>query len=254
MDFSRIKNLIADLGKTAKKHAPEILTGVGVVGVVSTVALTVKATHEADEALKDEPEDLEPIEKVKKVWKFYIPVAVSTSLTVACIIASNSVSNRRQLALSTACTMTETAFREYKEKVKEELGQKNEKKVEDSISKDAVMLEPLSDRAVVATGHGNGLFFDREYSHNGTHYFYSRRETLERARNNINRRIVQGDMYASVEEYFDEICLPYEGPDVGWNLNNMCEIEFTFMFADDGTPTGVFYFSHKPTTNYREFI
>ena len=114
-----------------KKHSPEILTGIGIAGLFVTPVLAVKATPKALALIEEEKnkkwvDKLTPMETVKATWKCYIPAASSAVTSAVCIVGANTVHARRIAALTTAYTMSESTFREYKQKVLETIGEKKE--------------------------------------------------------------------------------------------------------------------------------
>ena len=113
------------------KHSPEILVGVGIAGMLTTVVLAVKATPKAltlieEKKEEQEVDELTPVETIKATWKCYIPAAVTCVASTACIIGASAVNAKRNAALATAYTLSETALKEYKAKVVETIGEKKE--------------------------------------------------------------------------------------------------------------------------------
>ena len=138
-----ISGIFNELGKAVKKHSPEILTGIGVAGMISAVVVAVGATPKALKLIEDKKEQeqkdkLTVKETVKTAWKCYIPTAAVCVASAVCIICANSVSSKRTAAIATAYKLSETAMREYHDKVVEVIGEKKEKTVRDSIAKDKI--------------------------------------------------------------------------------------------------------------------
>ena len=75
--------------------------------------------------------------------------------------------------------------------------------------------------------------------------------------NAINRKMVSGDMYISLNEFYDEIGLgPIPiGYDLGWNLDDgTIEVDFTSQLAEDGTPCLVILYNVNPKYGYSKFF
>jgi hypothetical protein len=190
------------------------------------------------------------VDDVRLVWKFYIPAVASSAATIACIIGANTVSTRRNAALISAYSLTETAFREYKDKVVETIGEKKSQKIHDEIAKDHIVNTPLSTQAVIVTGDGEVLCFETLTGR----YFKSSMETLRKAQNDINSKIINGG-YATQNDFCILIGLPslQYGDEVGWNTSNLLELEFSSHLAEGSRPCLAVGYSAIPVRDYYSF-
>lgn len=254
-----------DFGKFLKdtkgylvKHSPEILTTVGILGMLGTTVMAVKATPKAmtliDEYKKEEHKDeITPIEVVKATWKCYIPAAITGVASTACLIKAVDISTRRTAALATAYNLAKTTYEEYNEKVTEVLGEKKEKAIHDQIAQDKVEKDPVENHEVIMTEKGVTLCYDAAFGR----YFRSDYDSIMRAMNEINRKIVAGDMYASVNDFYSELGLPPidMGYQLGWNIDDKgLEILFSSVLSPDGTPTLVIGYNIGPKYNFDNFF
>lgn len=247
-------------GKLAADNSPAILTAIGVTGVLTTAYLTGKASFKAAEIIarnerrpyQSEPENrLEVKEKVELVWKLYIPAATTGLVTVVCIIGANRIGTRRAAALATAMTISEKAFTEYKDKVVERLGQKKEQGVRDEIAQERVDQNPVSQtKEIIIAGGGDVLCLD---AYTGR-YFKSDIETLKKAQNDLNHRIIS-DMYASLTDFYNLIGLAPAGcsEEVGWSSDRLMELSLSTTLADNGQPCIVVDFQTMPIPDYQRF-
>lgn len=140
------------------KHAldeksPELLLGLGIVTFISTVVLACKATIKAEEVLDAHEKKLDDIQKAKdiadenpeeyeyddnlyetdirnqkiktavKVASFYGPVVALGAVSVASILVSRNIMQRRYLALVTAYNGLSEAFELYRQRVRDEEGE-----------------------------------------------------------------------------------------------------------------------------------
>ena len=140
---------------------------------------------------------------------------------------------RRTAALAAAYSLSEKAFDEYKEKVKERIGESKEQRLRDDIAQDQVNRAPLSKNEVILTGNGDVLCYD---SITGR-YFLSQVETLRRAMNDVNVQVINNG-YASLYNFFELVDLastPYSH-EVGWNADALMDIKFSAVLAEDGRP------------------
>ena len=132
--MNKIGQITKNLGGVISKNSPHILTGIGCAGLLSTAILSAKAAPKALRILELEEEYREKkhfipmtrLDKVKLTWKCYIPAGVMGAVSIGCIIGANTVSTRRNAALASMYALTESAFREYKTKVVEEIGKTKE--------------------------------------------------------------------------------------------------------------------------------
>lgn len=236
------------------KHSPEILLGLGISGMVASTVLAVRATPKALKRIEERKEELEtdkltPMETVKTCWTYYIPATVSGATSIACLIFSNSVHAKRYAVVTTAYKLSEAALTEYQEKVVETIGTKREREIRDSINKDHLDKTPQS--TVIITNNGTTKCLDY---HSGR-YFTSDMETIKRAVNEINRRMVS-EMYVSLNEFYDELDLEHTdmGNDLGWHLDDgLVEVDFSSHLDKTNTPCLVMNYRVAPHRDYYKF-
>lgn len=246
-----------------KKYSPEILAGIGIAGMITTTVMAVRATPKALELINNERLERAdndesfiysstplPIkDTICLTWKCYIPAAITGGLSIACLIGASSVNVRRNAALATAYTLSESALKDYQEKVIETIGEKKEQSVKDAIAKDRIDQDPVTSREVIITERGNTLCYDVISGR----YFKSDIDKLKKAENELNRQMRDG-MYISLNEFYYEIGLNSTsiGDDLGWNIDNgYIDLNFSSQLADDGTPCLVINYQVAPKYNYR---
>lgn len=242
-----IKSMLKALEKYAADNSPAILTGVAAVGVLSTAFLTGRASFQAANLLEEESPFLDSKEKVRLVWKLYIPAAISGAMTVTCIISANRIGARRAAALATTITILERGFEEYREKVKQTIGEKREQQVNDEVVQDRVTRETAG-RATVFVGDGKVLCRD-DFS---GRYFESTVETIRKAANDTAKQIIH-DSYASLTDFYERIGLDRTGisDEVGWTLDHDLEIRFSSALTEDNRPVLSVQFEIEPVRKYQ---
>lgn len=236
-----------------KNKSPELLAGIGVAGMLATVVLAVKATPKAVrviEALeKENGEAPTKTEIVKAAWKCYIPAAIAGTVSMACFTASFVTNSKRCAALTAAYVLSETARKEYAEKVTEVIGEKREKDISDAIAKDRLEKTPVTTQEVFTTGFGNALCYD---SLSGR-YFRSDMEKIRKAENELNSRMMR-ENYVSLNEFYYELGLSdiEVGGWLGWNISTtgFIKLGFSSQIADDGTPCLVIDYRTPPEYDY----
>lgn len=253
MNKPNFANLLKNTRTVLVKHSPEILTGMGIAGMVMTTILAIKATPKAlklidDKKKEEHTDELAPVETIKVAWKPYIPAAITGVTSIACIIGASSVNTRRNAALATAYTLSETALKEYKDKVIETIGEKKEKIIRENIDKDHVDKNPVSKANVIFTNKGDTLCFDY---HSGR-YFKSDKDRIERAVTKLNAQMNR-DMYVSLNDLYDELGLEHTGlgDELGWSMDDgHVEIDYSSQLTDEGTPVLVMSYMVAPRRNY----
>lgn len=155
MDINTVKNsLTQTFGRTGlklQKHSPEILLGAGLVGGVVAAVMAARATlrvkaisngylfdlHEVEKAeikgitesgeaysLEDAAKD-KVILRVQTALKFaqlYGPAVGVGILSITAILASHGIMHNRQVALVAAYNLLQEGFKNYRDRVAEELG------------------------------------------------------------------------------------------------------------------------------------
>ena len=266
-----LSGVVKDVQKAMKRHSPEILTGIGIAGMITTTVMAVKATPKAlilieeakddinrdlvDIAL-DEDQDctnqidrLKPLDLIRVTWKCYIPAVAIGGMSILCLIGASSVNVRRNAALATAYTLSESALREYQEKVVEHIGAKKEQAVRDDIAKDKLERDPVIYKEIIITERGNTLCYD---SISGR-YFKSDIEKLRKAQNELNRQMLD-EMYISLNDFYYEIGLNNTsmGDNLGWHVDKgLIDLQFSSQLATDGTPCLVMDYRLAPEYEFR---
>ena len=229
-----------------KKHAPEIMLGVGITGFISTAILsatgTIKALDKVAQA-KDElgVDELTPKETAKAVWTCYIPAVATAAASTACIIGGAKITSKRSAALAVAYSLSEKALTEYKTAIVETLGEKKAKSVIEAVDDKLMQDSPVTKNEVIITEKGNTLCYDKL----NDRYFKADMDSIKRAENQINCQMLR-EGYVSLNDFYDEVGLKHTalGGSLGWKVDDgMIDISFTTCLADDGTPCLVYRFS-----------
>lgn len=257
MGKTNLATIVASTRQFVSKRSPEILTGIGIAGMISTTVLAVKATPKAMELIEEKRREewldkLSPVEMVKVAWKPYIPAIVTCVTSTACLIGASSVSAKRNAALATAYKLSETALTEYREKVIETIGEKKERTVRDKIAEERVKKNPVSKNEVIITGNGKTLCFDPISGR----YFMCSIETIKRAENTLNKQMLHDiSGYVSLNEFYDEIGLDHTsvGDDLGWNTDQIIDIDFSSQLNDNGEPSVVLDYLVAPKYDFYKF-
>lgn len=259
MDTSKLTAVFNRVLAATKKHQPEILTGIGIAGMITTTIMAVKATPKALDRMAEVKEkheqdtDKKAFAKdvVTRVAPVYIPATIICGLSTACLIGASSVNFRRNAALATAYTLSESALKEYQEKVVETIGEKKEEVVRSAIAKDHIQNNPPVEQNIVVTGGGDTLCYDTMCKR----YFYSSIDKLKRIENDLNKRM-RSENYISLNEFYSEVGLDDVaiGYEFGWHIDrDYIELEFSAQLTEKGEPCIVVGFANKPDYDFRKY-
>ena len=257
MNKSGLKRTIKSAERVLTKYSPGILTGIGIAGMIGATFMAVKATPKAlylIETKKEEAEveELTPIETIRTCWKCYIPAALTTVVSAACLIGASTVSAKRNAALATAYSISEAALREYQEKVVEVIGEKKEKAVRDAVAKDQIERDPVTkSEVVIIDSNSNTLCYEPLSGR----YFKSTIDKIKKAEIKLDRQMIQ-EMYVSLNDFYWEIGLDGTdlGDKMGWNLSKgYMDLSFSSQLADDGTPCAVIVYGIPPVYDYQNY-
>ena len=245
MDIKKIRNSVID---TVSDKSPEILIGFGLAGMLTSTILAVKATPKALDILEQEDRELSKVDKVKLTWKCYAPAAIGYCASAACIIGANSVNAKRNAVLAGAYKLSESALLEYRDKVKEVIGEEREREIKDSIAQDRVDKTPEKRQEVLVAGNGDTLCYDM---HSGR-YFKSNMEEIKGIANKVNYKLMQ-DNFLSVNDFYEELGLEptVTGYDFGWNVEDgLIELYFTSTLTEAGQPCLAVHFDNMPRMGF----
>lgn len=128
---------------TKLRHSsPIILTCLSVVGVVGTTVMAVRATPKALRLIKAKKDELQtdkltPVELVQTTWQCYIPSALLGASTIVCIIGIGVMNKRNQATLTSAYTMLNESYKQYRQAAKRVYGEDANDKINIEMTKDA---------------------------------------------------------------------------------------------------------------------
>lgn len=252
MNLDNIKKGAKVLQKKVIVNSPTILTGIAVAGLLATTISAVKATPRAIELIEEEEynrrEMISKKDMVIVTWKVWVPTGAFALMTIGCIIGANKINLRRNAAIASMYTIAETTLREYQSKVVETIGENKAKKIKEEISQDKLNNNPVGEKKVIVTGNGETLCYD---SLSGR-YFKSTIEDIKKAQNDLNKRLIS-EMWVSLNDLYDLMGLELikMGDDMGWNVDNLIDIDFDAMIATDGQPCIVINHNYSPSPEFR---
>ena len=241
-------NFMANVFKKLVNHSPEILTGIGVTGSIGAVILAIKDAPKASAILEKKRSETENgklsiTDIVQATWKYYLPIAIAETASVACILTAGTINAKRNAAITAAYALSSKAFLNYKEEVKKMIGCDKEKEVVAAVAKRSLDKHPISGKEIYITDDTH-LCYDEMSGR----YFKSTEVDIRKAINMLNSVLIDED-WVSLNSLYYELDLPSIklGEDVGWNLcEGMIDIEISAMVADNGAPCLVLSYQVGP--------
>lgn len=242
-------------------NSPLILTAVGVLGVVGTAVTTHRAALkgrtillEADAELvrmaklhgEDEAPVLSNKQIAKLVWVEYIPPVAIGAITITAIVMSNRISAKRAAAMAAAYTLAVRESTEYREKVMEKLGLKEEKNLSAELAQEQVNASQKNS-PVLIVGDGEVMCHDAFTGRS----FKANADTLLKAENATNHEINRNQV-ASLTYFYNAVGLPPTdfSDHFGWNMDQLMKLDISAVLVDDKTPCLSFRFLPHPLPGY----
>jgi len=223
-----ISSIFKTVGGYISKNKSNICRGTGIALCVAATGSAIWATIKAMK--KVDGEDLTKAEKFKAVWYYYIPAVTTEAFGIAFIIGASKLDEKQHAALAAAYSLTTTAFKEYKEKVIETLGEKKEESIRDEVIRDKV--DRTSSTEVYVTSNGDTLFYEPI----SDSLFMSNVNAVRKAINNFNR-----DMLSENNKSFNELAYEFGlnglkdvGDKIGWSVEDgYIDIRFVGHVTED---------------------
>lgn len=237
MNFTGFQKGLKNLGGVISRNGPHILTGLGCAGVLTTAFFTGKASIRAYEIVRQEElvgEYLTTPEIIQLTWKEFIPPILMGTTSIFCIIGANTINTNRNAALAALYSLSETAFREYKEKVVHEIGHNKELRIRDNIAHDRVINSPTGDRTIIFTGNGEVLCYDVLCDR----YFKSSAEKIRQQVLELNYALMN-EMWIDLNEFYYALGLPSTklGNQMGFDLDKgKIEVDYSSQLTPEGQP------------------
>lgn len=221
----------ADLIKSAMKgrslainKAPFLLATTAIIGVGVTIYNCIQDTKEYEKRFKNHKFDFKKNPgDIFEIGKVYSSTIVSGSITVFSMVFSHMLSAKRQAALMGAYTLLDKTSKDYRNKVKEVIGDKKEKEIGNAISQDKIIDTPKN--FPIKSQYDTGF---PVYDSITGNQFYATVAQIKELEARHNREIeIFNQPYVSLNDLFSEIpsykCIPI-GNDIGWDIEHPIDI------------------------------
>ena len=265
MKTNTIVNTVNKLGFKLKKRSPEILAVAGIVGIGVSGVLACKATLKLNDILEETKDTVNKIHQVEadeahatytaedaqkdlvitytqtgvKIAKLYAPSVALGLLSVGCLLTSNNILRKRNLALAAAYTALDKGYKEYRGRVAERFGEavdrellynlKTKKITEIEIDEETGKEKKVKQTVEVIEGDISGYspyarFFDEASRHWEKRSEYNLM-FLHAAQDYMNQRLrAYGHLF--LNEVYDYLDIPRTeaGNHVGWVYDDANQI------------------------------
>ena len=149
---NKVTRSLHKVGFKFKKHSPEILVVTGVIGIVTSTVIACKATTKVNDIVTESKKTLDKIHDcvgkglhtsdgeeytqevankdlaivyTQTAWKFvklYGPSVLIGAASIGCMVGSNRILRKRNVALAAALTTVEKSFKDYRGRVIDRFG------------------------------------------------------------------------------------------------------------------------------------
>lgn len=239
--------------ETMIKNRTWIMVGMGITGLIGSGVRAVTVTPKALLHLEEEKdilqtEELKPLDYVRACWKDYLPPITLALASTTLIISAQHINMKESALLAGACAATEQAFRAYADKTLEVVGEEKVEEIKHAITKDRMerVLPPQTD-ILAQIDNGDVLCFE---GFSGR-YFYSTREKIRGAENNLIQ-LLRDNQIISLNDYYFEIGLDDTsmGNEMGWSYQDGFKIRVDGDVSKNGQPCLYIEPAMFPDTNY----
>ena len=157
--IEKVSRSFHKVGFKIKKHSPEILVVAGVAGIVTSAVMACKATTKVNDIVDEAKETIDTIHNsvgkglhtsdgeeyteevankdlaivyVQTGWKFvklYGPAVALGVASIGCMIGSNKILRKRNVALAAAFKAVDTSFKDYRGRLIDRFGEDLDKEL-----------------------------------------------------------------------------------------------------------------------------
>ena len=271
--------ILKKVQNTIVKNSPTILSVIGGFGAIASVFLAIDATNKVkkdlEEARKkvqtasdsDDSENSEnstetnnDISTPDKIWiyaKAYAPTAIMLAATEVCIFGSNHLNQKRIATLAGAYILSETNFKEYKDKVEELIGEKKVQEIEDALIQKHVDENREIPQNPIDMNMPNSLRLSIWYDETSRRYFYSNAEYIRKAEIEANA-MLQKNGFVSINDVYcllgmEDVPL---GDGKGWqyypekNIRQEVVINIGSALMGPDIPVGTIFMESYPSNDW----
>lgn len=238
-----MKPIIKTVRHLISRNASDLLLAGGVSCIIGGGALAIRQTPKATKILEDNNEK-DNITKIKAVAPLFIPAVGLTVLGITQIVCSRNITKNKIAAITTAYTVSETAYKTYRDKVKEMVEPERYEEIKREVATEKLRKDPLGSKEVIVQSESESLVYD---SMSGR-YFKSNINDIDKAVNYLNKQM-RNDTTINLNDLYNEIGLPIVkiGVEMGWDIDKgYIEVRYDSGITEDGRPCIVLEYDVTP--------
>ena len=148
------------IGNFVNDNTSSIMTGVGIGGMATSAILAGKGAIKADRIIREAKVEPSKSEKFAIYAKATAPAIIVGVLGASLIVGSDILDMKEKAALGALYVSADQKLKDYKNKVKEKLGDKKEEDISKEVNEEKVRKMDFTSTSIPSTGHGNTLFVD----------------------------------------------------------------------------------------------
>ena len=215
------------------RNSSDLLLIGGVGCLLGGGALAIRQTPKAMKILEEKKEK-DNLTKVKSVAPLFVPAIGLTVLGITQIVCSRNITKNKIAAITTAYTVSETAYKTYRDKVKEMVEPERYDNIQREYVKETVNRNSNGNKENIIISGNKVLIYDNS----ADRYFEGTMNEIEKAVNYLNKKM-RSDMSVTLNDFYSEIGLnpTKTGDYLGWHIDkDEIEIYTSSGIADDGRP------------------
>lgn len=246
MNLKGLANLIRS---NTKQNAPALWTAGACVSIVATayfaITNTLKAVEKLNEweennGVSDDPRE-RLLDRSRLLLPCYAPTLVSGAVGIGCAIAAHKTNRGRTIAALAQGAIAQTALDDYRNKAREWLGEKKDQEIMGKIAEDKIKENPPPGKDVVIAGSGHVLCCELYTGR----YFNSDVETLKKAENRLNKKILSQDFQTLADfQYMIGLTPTSNSNNIGWTSSRLMELEISAILTNDDRPCLAFDYNY----------
>lgn len=203
--------------KWLASHSEIILTGVSIGGTVAAVYFALKDGPKCNKILEElNEEEASNVEKAKAVGKTMYRTGIAAAVSIGASLLNHKFTMSKIHTLADGYLVMQHFNKEREEAEERVLGPDKKKDIDSAVAGKHLRHDSIEGSKVIATGHGNGLFYDAWSGR----YFLSDVNYIKKVVNDKNYQL-RNDMFISLNEFYNELGLPRidAGNEMGWNID-----------------------------------
>lgn len=223
-----------------QKHSPQMLFVAGVAGAITSTVVACKATLKLTDIVDDIEYEVHDVKRHRdehstdyykdltyiytkgayRVGKLYAPAVVLGTASIGALTGSHVTLTRRNAGLTAAYAATQKAFDEYRDRVKDELGEKKESDIRHAVTAIDVIDESGKKVKVPHANPNKWSMYARFFEESNVNW--QKNPELNRifvqAQQNYANHLLHARGHVFLNEVYDMLGLPRckAGQVVGW--------------------------------------